>query len=188
MIIKEEPKWYILHTYSGYEDLVKSSLEKLIENNNLGDQIFDLQIPTMKVSKERIKVIKEDGKPDREEKTIVIKDEKKIPCYVFIKMIYSNQLWYLITNTRGVTGFVGPQGRAVPMKKEEVIKMQLEEADDAMELAVGDSVFIRTDSADDYSAVIKELNDKTKTAVVTASIFDRKTDIKVSYSDIRKAD
>ncbi|MGN1235272.1 MAG: transcription termination/antitermination NusG family protein, partial [Christensenellaceae bacterium] len=90
---KGQPLWYILHTYSGYEAMVKSSLEKLIENNNLKDQIFDLKIPTEQVVEER------NGKRK-------VVEHKLLPCYVFIKMIYSNQLWYWITNTRGVTGFV----------------------------------------------------------------------------------
>ena len=106
--VDTEPKWYILHTYSGYELLVRESLFRLIENNNLSDQIFDVKIPTEQTIEE-----KANGK-----KKVV--ERKLLPCYVFIKMIYSNQLWYLVTNTRGVTGFVGPQGRPIPMKEEEI--------------------------------------------------------------------
>ena len=82
-----EPKWYILHTYSGYESMVKDSLARLVENNNLGDSIFDVKIPTEQTIEE-----KANGKRK-------VVERKLLPCYVFIKMIYSNQLWYLVTNT-----------------------------------------------------------------------------------------
>ena len=102
--VDSEPKWYIIHTYSGYEAMVKESLLRLIENNNLGDMITDVRIPTEQTIEE-----KANGK-----KKVV--ERKLLPCYVFVKMIYTNQIWYLVTNTRGVTGFCGPQGRPIPMK------------------------------------------------------------------------
>ena len=101
---ESQAKWYVLHTYSGYEMMVKSSLEQLIENNNLQDSIFDLRIPMEQTIEEK------GGK-----KKVV--ERKLLPCYVFIKMIYSNQVWYLVTNTRGVTGFVGPQGARCSSKE-----------------------------------------------------------------------
>ena len=91
-------KWYVIHTFSGYEQMVKSSLEKLIENNNLSDTILDIKIPMEQTIEER------NGK-----KKVV--QRKLIPSYVFIKMIYNNNLWHVITNIKGVTGFVGPLGR-----------------------------------------------------------------------------
>ena len=96
----ETANWYVIHTYSGYEALVKDTIEKLIENNNLADTILDIKIPTEETIEE-----KANGK-----KKIV--QRKILPCYVFVKMVYSNDMWYLLTNTRGVTGFVGPQGKA----------------------------------------------------------------------------
>ena len=111
---EEQPKWYIVHTYSGYEAIVKSNLEKLIENNNLGDYIVDLKIPMEQVIEEK------NGKRK-------LVERKLMPCYVFIKMIYTNQIWYYVTNTRGVASFCGPQGRPKPMKEDEVRRMHLEE-------------------------------------------------------------
>lgn len=105
---EEQAKWYVIHTYSGYEAMVKDSLEKLIENNNLQENIVEIQIPTEETLEE-----KANGK-----KKLV--ERKKFPCYVFLKMIYSNDIWYLVTNTRGVTGFVGPQGRPLPLTEEEI--------------------------------------------------------------------
>ena len=106
-------KWYVIHTYSGYEAMVQSSLEKLIENNNLSDTILDIKIPMEQTIEEK------NGK-----KKVVLR--KLIPSYVFIKMIFNNDLWYVITNIKGVTGFVGPQGRLLPLTEDEVKRMGLE--------------------------------------------------------------
>ena len=124
----ETANWYVIHTYSGYEALVKDTIEKLIENNNLADTILDIKIPTEETIEE-----KANGK-----KKIV--QRKILPCYVFVKMVYSNDMWYLLTNTRGVTGFVGPQGKAVPLTEEEIKKMRLEDKVEHFDFAVGDSV------------------------------------------------
>ena len=127
--LESQAKWYVLHTYSGYEMMVKDSLEKLIENNNLKDNIFDLKIPMEQTIEEK------NGKRK-------VVERKLLPCYVFIKMVYSNQLWYLVTNTRGVTGFVGPQGRPIPMKEDEIRKMRLEDFVVDADFRVGDTVSI----------------------------------------------
>ena len=126
----ETANWYVIHTYSGYEALVKDTIEKLIENNNLADTILDIKIPTEETIEE-----KANGK-----KKIV--QRKILPCYVFVKMVYSNDMWYLLTNTRGVTGFVGPQGKAVPLPEEEIKKMRLEDKVEHFDFAEGDSVRI----------------------------------------------
>ena len=124
----ETAKWYVIHTYSGYESLVKDNIEKLIENNNLSDTILDIKIPMEETIEEK------NGK-----KKVV--SRKLIPSYVFIKMVYSNDMWFLLTNTRGVTGFVGPQGRATPLGEEEVRKMRLEKpVIENLDMSVGDSV------------------------------------------------
>ena len=132
--VQEQPCWYILHTYSGYEMMVKDSLFRLVENNNLQDQIFDVKIPMEQTIEEK------NGKRK-------VVERKLLPCYVFIKMIYSNQLWYLVTNTRGVTGFVGPQGRPIPMKDEEIRKMRLEEVVEAFAQCIVDEEAVAFDVA-----------------------------------------
>lgn len=169
-----EPKWYILHTYSGYELLVRESLFRLIENNNLGDQIFDVKIPMEQTIEE-----KANGK-----KKVV--ERKLLPCYVFIKMIYSNQLWYLVTNTRGVTGFCGPQGRPIPMKEDEIRKMRLEDFVVDADFAPGDRVSIDNGPLEGFIGVIKECNNETQRAKVTITMFGREQDVEVEYIQMTK--
>ena len=170
-----EPKWYILHTYSGYETMVQDSLKRLIENNNLQDSIVDVKIPTEKTIEE-----KANGK-----KKVV--ERKLLPCYVFIKMIYSNQLWYMITNTRGVTGFVGPQGRPIPLKEDEIRKMRLETVVVEGEFAVGNKVDVVSGPLEGFSGIISELNDAAQKAKVQVEMFGRITDVEVEYIQIKKS-
>ena len=176
MPMNEEPKWYILHTYSGYEAMVKDSLEKLIENNNLGDYIVDLKIPTEQVVEEK------NGK-------LKVVERKLLPCYVFIKMIYTNQIWYYVTSTRGVTGFCGPQGRPIPMKPEEIRKMKLEERlIDENEFKVGDSVSVIDGPLKGFFGTIKSVTPSAQKALISTTMFGRETDVEVEYVQIEKVD
>lgn len=174
-VATEKLEWYILHTYSEYEAMVKDSLEKLIENNNLKDQVTDIKIPMEEVMEEK------NGK-----KKIV--SRKLLPCYVFIKMIYSNQLWYMITQTRGVTGFVGPQGRPIPMKADEIRKMRLEEFVSNADFKAGDTVSIDAGPLEGFSGKIVEVNDATQKARVNIEMFGRSTDVEVEYMQMKKID
>ena len=174
--VEKVPCWYILHTYSGYESMVKDNLQRLIENNNLQDMIFDVKIPMEQTIEE-----KSNGKRK-------IVDRKLLPCYVFIKMKYSNQLWYMITNTRGVTGFVGPQGRPIPLKEDEIRKMRLEEIVVEGEFAVGDKVNVVSGPLEGFVGVITELNDTAQKAKVEVEMFGRNTDVEVEYLQIKKID
>lgn len=173
-IADTEPKWYILHTYSGYEAMVKESLLRLIENNNLQDSIVDVKIPTEQTIEE-----KANGK-----KKVV--ERKLLPCYVFIKMVYSNQLWYLVTNTRGVTGFCGPQGRPIPMKEDEIRKMRLEEYVVDADFKVGDRVSIDNGPLEGFIGTIREVNDETQRAKVAIVMFGREQDVEVEYVQMQK--
>ena len=169
-----EPKWYILHTYSGYETMVQESLFRLIENNNLQDSIVDVKIPTEKTIEE-----KANGK-----KKIV--ERKLLPCYVFIKMIYSNQLWYLVTNTRGVTGFCGPQGRPIPMKKEEIRKMRLDVYVEDADFKVGDRVSIVSGPLEGFIGTIRSLSEADQHAKVDIVMFGRPQDVEVEYAQMER--
>ena len=166
-------KWYVIHTYSGYEALVKDSLEKLIENNNLSETILDIKIPMEETIEEK------NGK-----KKVVLR--KILPCYVFIKMVYSNDMWFLITNSRGVTGFVGPQGKAIPLGEDEVKKMRLEERVETCDLLVGDDVKIISGALAGFIGSVQELNMETQKAKVKVSMFGRDTDVEVDFIQLDK--
>lgn len=170
---KSQAKWYILHTYSGYEAMVKGSLEKLIENNNLKDHIFDLKIPCEQVVEER------NGKRK-------IIERKLLPSYVFIKMIYSNQLWYLITNTRGVTGFVGPQGRPIPLREEEIKKMKLEDFVIDVDFKIGEKVMVTDGLAKDLVGEVLSLDDANQEVRIRTTIANSVQEVVVKYSEVEK--
>ncbi len=170
---KSQAKWYILHTYSGYEAMVKGSLEKLIENNNLKDHIFDLKIPCEQVVEER------NGKRK-------IIERKLLPSYVFIKMIYSNQLWYLITNTRGVTGFVGPQGRPIPLREEEIKKMKLEDFVIDVDFKKKKKVMVTDGLAKDLVGEVLSLDDANQEVRIRTTIANSVQEVVVKYSEVEK--
>ncbi len=170
----EQPRWYVIHTYSSYEAMVKDSLEKLIENNNLQENIFEIKIPTEETLEE-----KASGK-----KKIV--ERKKFPCYVFLKMIYSNDIWYLVTNTRGVTGFVGPQGRPLPLTDEEVARMGLEEVAVEIDFTVGDTVQIVSGPLESFVGTVVSIIDGQQKVMVNVEMFGRKTDVELNFVQVKK--
>ena len=171
---EEQVKWYVIHTYSGYEAMVKDSLEKLIENNNLQNRILEIQIPMEETLEE-----KASGK-----KKLV--ERKKFPCYVFLKMAYSNDIWYLITNTRGVTSFVGTQGRPLPLTSEEVARMGLEKRVVEIDFGVGDTVQIVSGPMESFVGTIISLNEPAQKAMVKVELFGRLTDIEVDFVQVKK--
>ncbi len=171
----EEAKWYVIHTYSGYEAMVKDSLEKLIENNNLQENIFEIQIPMEETLEE-----KANGK-----KKVV--ERKLFPCYVFLKMICTNDIWYLVTNTRGVTGFVGPQGRPLPLTTEEVARMRLEKGISVdVDFAVGDEVQVISGALESFCGKVVSLNESTQKAMVNVTMFGRNTDVELDFIQVKK--
>ena len=172
----ETAKWYVIHTYSGYESLVKDNIEKLIENNNLSDTILDIKIPMEETIEEK------NGK-----KKVV--SRKLIPSYVFIKMVYSNDMWFLLTNTRGVRGFVGPQGRATPLGEEEVRKMRLEKpVIENLDMSVGDSVKIVDGPLKDGVGIITDLNAATQKARVKVTMWGTETEVELEYGQFEKTE
>lgn len=171
----ETAKWYAIHTYSGYEVMVKTNLEKLIENNNLSDQILSIKIPMYQDIVE--------GKNGKKK----VVDRKVFPCYVFLKLVYSNDIWYLVTNTRGVTGFVGPQGRPLPLSDEEVKHLRVEEPDVTnIDYGVGDQVNIVSGALEGFIGTITELNITAQKAKVKVEMFGRETDVEVDFIDVEK--
>ena len=170
---REQPKWYVIHTYSGYENMVKDSIEKLIENNNLQDYIFDIQIPMEQTLEEK------NGK-----KKVV--SRKIYPCYIFVKLIYTNNIWFMITNTRGVTGFVGPGGRPLPLLDEEVKKMRLETVVVDVNFGVGDQVRVISGPLEGNIGTIESMDEKNQKAKVMLSMFGRNTPVDLEFVEFEK--
>lgn len=172
--MEEQAKWYVIHTYSGYEMMVKDSLEKLIENNNLQERIVEICIPTEETLEE-----KANGK-----KKLV--ERKKFPCYVFLKMIYSNEIWYMVTNTRGVTGFVGPQGRPLPLTEDEIARLGIEKIATNIDYVEGDEVLIVSGALESFTGTILELDREHQKAKLSVTMFGRTTDVEVDFVQIKK--
>ncbi len=165
-------KWYVIHTYSGYEAMVKDTLEKMVVNSNLQGQILEVKIPMEETIEEK------NGK-----KKVVQK--KVLPCYVFIKLVYSNELWFMITNTRGVTGFVGPQGKALPLTEDEVKRMRLEDIVENANFNKGDKITIVSGPLDGFEGVILDLNDANQKAKVKVAMFNTETEVEVDYVQLK---
>ena len=172
--MEEQARWYVIHTYSGYEAMVKDSLEKLIENNNLQENIFEIQIPTEETLEE-----KANGK-----KKLV--ERKKFPCYVFLKMKYNNNLWYLITSTRGVTGFVGHGSEPIPLTDEEVARMGIEKVYIDLDVEVGETVRVISGPFESFMGVVEEINKEKQVLRVKVSMFGRETPVELEFSQVDK--
>ena len=139
-------KWYVVHTYSGYENKVKTNLEKAIENRNLEDLIVDIRVPTEDVVETK-----------GEEKKVVTR--KIFPGYVLIKMVMTDDTWYIVRNTTGVTGFVGTGSRPSPLSDEEVAALNIEEKKVKLSYAVGDSVIVTAGLFEGYTGTVQSISD-----------------------------
>lgn len=171
--ISTEAKWYVLHTFHSYEVVAKENLEQVIENGNLQNRIFDIVILTEDVIEEV------NGK-----KKLV--NRKSMPCYIFIKMIYGDDIWHTITSTRGITGFVGPKGRPLPLTDEEVRKLGLEKGPVNFELNEGDKVEILNGSLMGTVCDVVKADNKTQRFKANVNMFGRDNIIELSYCDVKK--
>ncbi len=172
------PRWYVAHTYTGYENKVQANLEKIVENRNLGDMIFETRIPVATV------VETVNGK---EKETEV----KLFPSYVFVKMCMTDETWHIVRNISGVTGFVGPGSKPVPLTEEEVVEMGIESADSGVKLrelnyAVGDSVRVVKGEFAGYIGVVKEISEDKAEVMVLAYMFGREVPAKMSSDAVEK--
>lgn len=168
-----EEKWYVLHTFSGYENVAKENLETVVEKFNLQDRIFDIVIPMEDVVEEK------NGK-----KKLV--QRKSMPCYIIVKMKYADDLWHNVTRTRGITGFVGPKGRPLALTEEEVIKLRLEKIKVEVDLTVGDKVEIIDGPLNGMIGSVTEVNTETGVASLVVEMFGRETAVDVELSQVRK--
>lgn len=169
----EEAKWYVLHTFSGYENVAKENLKTVVEKFNLKDRIFDIIIPMEDVIEEK------NGK-----KKLV--QRKVMPCYLLVKMIYGDDLWHNITRTRGITGFVGPKGRPLALTEDEVRKMRLEKITVDMDLEKNDKVEIIDGPLNNFIGVVESVNKDNQRVKIVVEMFGRDTPVDLDFSQIRK--
>ncbi len=172
MPVDSVPRWYVIHTYSGYENKVAGNIEKIVENRGLSDMIFDVKIPTEKV-------IEISGS---EEKEI---ERKIFPSYVLVKMIMNDESWHIIRNTTGVTGFVGPGSRPVPLSDKEVEKLGVEVKVIEIAFELGDSVRIIDGPLSGFVGIVEEISPDKMKVTVSASLFGRETKVELSVSQVK---
>ena len=170
-----EPRWYVVHTYSGYENKVKTDLEKTVKNRELEEYFFDIIVPM----EEQIEI--KDGKRKANLK-------KVFPGYVLIKMIVTEETWYIVRNTRGVTGFVGSGTDPIPLTEEEIRAMGFDQATINVDYEVNDSVQILNGPFKDSVGTVQEINKEKHKVKVLVSMFGRETPVELEFSQIQKVD
>ena len=167
-----EASWYVVHTYSGYENKVKAKIEKTIENRHLEDQILEVRVPMQDV------VELKDGASRSVQK-------KMFPGYVLINMIMNDDTWYVVRNTRGVTGFVGPGSKPVPLTEEEMRPLGIHSESVQIDFAEGDSVVVIGGVWKDTVGVIQSINDNKQSATINVDLFGRETPVEISFTEIK---
>ena len=170
---KLEPKWYVVHTYSGYENKVKTDLEKTIKNRELEDYIFSIVVPM----EEQVEI--KDGK----RKTNL---KKVFPGYVLVKMIVTEQTWYIVRNTRGVTGFVGSGTNPIPLTDQEIRNMGFDSAPITIDFDVNDNVQIINGFLEGNIGTVTEINKEKQKVKVLVSMFGRETPAELEFSQVQK--
>lgn len=166
-----EAKWYVAHTYSGYENKVMADILKTVENRNMDDIIQEIRVPM--------------------EEVIEIKDNKKkaverkiFPGYVMVKMIMTDESWYVVRNCRGVTGFVGPGSKPVPLTQEEVESMGLEHTTYKLEFVVGDNIRVKYGPLEGFVGVITDIHPEKQKIKAKVSMFGRDTDVELEFNQV----
>ena len=169
------PRWYVAHTYSGYENKVKANIEKVVENRNLSHLIYEVNIPVETV-------IEKTGDKEKEV------ESKVFPGYVLVKMTMTDESWHAVRNIRGVTGFVGPGSRPTPLSDEEVEALLIEEKRVQLSFGVGDNVNICAGLFEGYSGVVQEISEDSKTVTVLVKRGRRDMPVELDVSQILPAD
>ena len=168
-----ESNWYVVHTYSGYENKVKADLEKTIENRKLHDQILEVAVPLEEVVEIKNGVKKTSQK-------------KMFPGYVLINMIMNDDTWYVVRNTRGVTGFVGPGSKQVPLTEAEMKPLGIKTDNVSIDFAEGDSIAVVAGVWKDTVGVVQKLDFGKQTATINVELFGRETPVEISFAEVRK--
>lgn len=170
-----DARWYVVHTYSGYENKVKEDLEKTVANRNLQDLILEVKYPT-----EQVTEFKEGSKKPR---TV---ERKVYPGYVMVKMIMNDRTWYVVRNTTGVTGFVGPGSKPIPLTDEEVAAMGIERIQFEIDVEIGETVRVITGPFKNFTGVVQAIDAEKQTVTVVLSMFGKEAPCELDFVDIQK--
>ena len=168
-----EAKWYVVHTYSGYENKVKADLDKTIENRKLQDVILEVAVPMQDVVELKNGVKK-------------VTQKKMFPGYVIIHMVMNDDTWYVVRNTRGVTGFVGPGSKPVPLDDAEIDRMGIHNTEVTMDFKVGDAVTVISGVWEGTAGVIKSINDSKQTVTIHVDMFGRETPVELAFAEVKR--
>ena len=167
-----EAKWYVVHTYSGYENKVKANIEKTIENNkHLAEQILEVRVPLQDVVEMKNGV----------RKTV---QKKMFPAYVLINMIMNDDTWYVVRNTRGVTGFVGPGSKPVPLTEQEMANMGLKVDAPNVPFNIGDLVVVKSGVWEDTTGTVRQIDHQNRMVTINIDMFGRETPVEISFNDV----
>ena len=168
-----EANWYVVHTYSGYENKVKADIEKTIENRHLEEEILEVRIPMQDV------VELKNGAKKQVQK-------KMFPGYVLINMVMNDDTWYVVRNTRGVTGFVGPGSKPVPLTEAEMRPLGIKEEKVVVDFKEGDTVTIIGGVWKDSVGVIQSMNESKQIVTINVELFGRETPVEISFAEVKK--
>ena len=167
-----EANWYVVHTYSGYENKVKANIEKTIENRHLEDQILEVRVPMQDVTEMKNGV----------RKTV---SKKMFPGYVLINMVMNDDTWYVVRNTRGVTGFVGPGSKPVPLTEAEMRPLGIRTQSITVDFKEGDSVAVIDGAWKDTIGIVQKMDMGKQTATINVELFGRETPVEISFAEIK---
>ena len=170
-----ELHWYVVHTYSGYENKVKANIEKTIENRKLQDQIFEVRVPLQDVIEMKGGVKKNVSK-------------KMFPGYVLVNMIMNDDTWYVVRNTRGVTGFVGPGSKPVPLDESEMENLGIKQDEVILDLEIGDVVTVLSGAWEGTVGAVQTINEQKKSLTINVELFGRETPVELGFSEVKKMD
>ena len=171
--MSERARWYVVHTYSGYENKVKANLEKTVENRNLESLLLDIQVPMEEVVEEK------DGKQK-------VSLKKKFPGYVLVRMFMTDESWYVVRNTRGVTGFVGSGTDPIPLTDEEIRNMGFDVTELNVDYELNEQVEIMNGAFEGFVGTVQEINKEKSKVKVLVSMFGRETPVELEFSQVKK--
>ncbi len=167
-----EAQWYVVHTYSGYENKVKANIEKTIENRNLQEQILEVSVPMQDVIETK------NGVKKRVQK-------KMFPGYVLLNMVMNDDTWYVVRNTRGVTGFVGPGSKPVPLTEQEMYNMGINRESTELDFVEGETVTVISGAWINTQGVIQAINTGKQTLIINVDMFGRETPVEIGFNEVK---